>query len=112
MLIATTSSSTPPVLVIPTLDLSPDSGLTDAQLADTLLIALSSVGFLHIKNPGPGLTEEDVRHVMNTADELFALPLAAKEEMKMDFSVGTGELLNRAFPLIRRLSSRLTSRLT
>lgn len=84
------SGPSPPKLVIPTLDLSPDSGISDADLASTLLLALSSVGFLHIKNPGDGLAERDVKELFAVADELFELDLQVKEEVVMDFTVGTG----------------------
>ncbi|KAK8869510.1 hypothetical protein IAR55_000075 [Kwoniella newhampshirensis] len=80
----------PPTLHIPTIDLSPSSGKSDAELAETLLEALNTVGFLHVLNPGPGLTQKDVRGIFDVGSELFKLPLEEKEAVGFDVETGAG----------------------
>ncbi|WVQ81068.1 hypothetical protein IAT38_003190 [Cryptococcus sp. DSM 104549] len=80
----------PPKLHIPTIDLSPSSGKSDAELAATLLEALNTVGFLHVLNPGPGLTQKDARDIFQAGSELFALPLEDKEAVGFNVETGAG----------------------
>ncbi|ORY26772.1 hypothetical protein BCR39DRAFT_589499 [Naematelia encephala] len=80
----------PPKLHIPAIDLSPDSGKSDEDLAATLLEALFTVGFLYVLNPGPGLTTGHVRDMFEVAERLFAIPLEEKEAVVFDKDVGAG----------------------
>lgn len=80
----------PPTLHIPTIDLAPTSPHTDDERAATLLEALNTVGFLHVLNPGDGLTREDVRRIFKVGTELFELPLQDKERVGFDVESGAG----------------------
>ncbi|KAK4689325.1 hypothetical protein P7C73_g788, partial [Tremellales sp. Uapishka_1] len=80
----------PPVLQILTIDFSGDQ--SDAQLAGTLLEALNTVGFLHVLNPGDGLTAKKVREIFSSADQLFQLPLADKENVGFNIETGEGQV--------------------
>nr|XP_031861064.1 uncharacterized protein CI109_003424 [Kwoniella shandongensis]KAA5528136.1 hypothetical protein CI109_003424 [Kwoniella shandongensis] len=87
----------PPTLDIPTIDLAPSSGKSDAELAETLLQALNTVGFLHVLNPGPGLTQKDVRGIFDVGSKLYTSMMGQttgakahrfRGDLKESFSIG------------------------
>ena len=83
-------ATVPPELEIPAIDLSPDSPQTDEERAATLLKALNTVGFLFVLNPHADLDVAHVRDIFSAGEELFSVPLEAKEAVPMDLASGAG----------------------